>query len=68
MTGTRGLSNKTDLKDNAYQTTSQENMCQTYYKNQLEEKSLVLQVPGVKELFFENVYNIFIHLFILSKL
>ena len=58
MTGTHCLSNKTDLKDNAYQTTSQENMWQTYYKNQLEEKSSVLQVPGVKDLFFENIYII----------
>ena len=55
MTGTHDLSNKKDLKNNAYQTTSQENMWQTYYKNQLKEKSLVLQVPEVKDLFFENV-------------
>ena len=58
MTGTCGLSNKTYLKDNAYQMTSQENMWQPYSKNQLEEKSSVLQVPGVKDLFFENVYII----------
>ena len=58
MIGTCGLSNNTDLKDNAYQMTSQENIWQTYYKNQLEEKSSVLQVPGVKDIFFENIYII----------
>ena len=55
MMGTRGICNTTDLKDNAYQMTSQENMWQTYYKNELEQKSLVLQVLGVKAIFFENI-------------
>ena len=38
--GTRDLSNKTDLKDNAYQMTSQENMWQLPIINKLNHLSI----------------------------
>ena len=38
--------------------TLQKNMWQPYSKIQPEEKASVLQVPGMKDLFFENIYII----------
>ena len=47
-------SNKSGLQDNASQMTPQKTMWQPYSKFQPEEKASVLQVSGMKDLFFEK--------------
>ena len=58
MTGTSVPPTRRGLQDNASQMTPQKTMWQPYSKIQPEEKASVLQVSGMKDLFFENVYII----------